>query len=61
MLKSFKELWLDANTPIDYVVASWITLLGGLFLVSWTSLVFGIVTGQVDLSNATFGIFDTLG
>ena len=61
MLKSFKQLWLDANGPIDYLVASWITLLFGLFAVSWTSLVFAIVTGQVDLSNATFGIFDTLG
>jgi len=61
MLKSLKEMWKDSISLNDYVVATWITLLFGLFAISWSSLVFAIVTGQVDLSNATFGIFDTLG
>ena len=61
MLKSLQELWSDAKTPTDMIIVMWIYLLLGLFAISWTSLVFAIVTGQVNLSNATFGIFDTLG
>jgi hypothetical protein len=61
MLKSLQQLWSDAKTPTDFIITMWIYLLFVLFTISWTSLVFGIVTGQVDLSNATFGIFDTLG
>jgi len=61
MLKSLHQLWSDAKTPTDFIIVMWIYLLFGLFTISWTSLVFGIVTGQTDFSNATFGIFDTLG
>ena len=61
MLKSLQQLWKDANTPTDFIIVMWIYLLFGLFTIGWTSIVFGIVTGQVDLNNATFGIFDTLG
>ena len=61
MLKSLQELWDNAKTPTEYIIVMWIYLLFGLFAISWTSLVFAMVTGQVDLSNATFGIFDTLG
>ena len=61
MLKRLHQLWINAKTPIDFIIVMWIYLLFGLFAISWTSLVFGIVTGQVDFSNATFGVFDTLG
>ena len=29
-----------------------------LFWVGWTTLVYGILSGEVDFENATFGIFD---
>ena len=39
----------------------WITSLFLLFIVGWTALVVGMITGEADFSNATFGVFDTLG
>ena len=38
----------------------WITSLFLLFIVGWTTLVVGLITGEADFSNATFGVFDTL-
>jgi len=39
----------------------WVTSLFLLFIVGWTTLVVALLTGQADLDNATFGVFDTLG
>ena len=40
---------------------AWVASLFLLFVVRWTTLVVALITGQVDLDNATFGVFDTLG
>ena len=55
------QIWKDAETPLDYITATWISGLFGLAIFGFVSLLYGMVTGQVDFSNATFGIFDTLG
>ena len=39
----------------------WVSSLFLLFIVGWTTLVVALITGQADLDNATFGVFDTLG
>ena len=39
----------------------WVTGLFLLFIVGWTTLVYGLLSGEADLNNATFGVFDTLG
>ena len=39
----------------------WASSLFLLFIVGWTTLVVGLITGEADFSNATFGVFDTLG
>lgn len=39
----------------------WVSSLFLLFIVGWTVLVYGLLSGQADYSNATFGVFDTLG
>ncbi len=39
----------------------WVTSLFLLFIVGWTTLVYGLISGEADYSNATFGVFDTLG
>ena len=39
----------------------WVSSLFLLFIVGWLTLVLGIITGEADFSNATFGVFDTLG
>lgn len=55
------ELWNDAKSPIDFVVVMWIYGLIGLSTIGMLGLLYGLFTGQADVSNATFGIFDTLG
>ena len=61
MLKTLRELWTDANGPMDYIIALWIYGLAGLFAISWTALVIELIMNPSRFSNATFGIFDTLG
>jgi hypothetical protein len=39
----------------------WVSSLFLLFIVGWITLVVGLITGQADFDNATFGVFDTLG
>ena len=53
-----KEMWKDANTPLDYIIVFWIYGLLGLFGIGMIGLLYGMITGQADVSNATFGIFD---
>ena len=46
---------------VDIILKVWIASLLILFVVGWTGLVWGIVSGEADIQNATFGVFDTLG
>ena len=39
----------------------WVSSLFLLFIVGWFGLVIGLIIGQADFDNATFGVFDTLG
>jgi hypothetical protein len=61
MENSLLQLWKDANSPLEYLIALWISSLATLTLVGFVGLFYGIFTGQVDLSSTTWGIFDTLG
>lgn len=61
-LEPLKQMWADAETQGQKVVAgvmiTWIAGLMILFWVGWTTLVYGILSGEADFENATFGIFD---
>ena len=61
MENSLLQMWKDTNSPLEYLIALWITSLAGFVLIGFMGLFYGIITGQIDFSNATFGIFDTLG
>ena len=52
------EIWKESKTPLDYIVAFWITGLFTLFVVGWTSIVFAMITGQIDFDGLRFGLFD---
>ena len=59
-----KEIFTDRLSDykiIDIILKIWLIALIILFLVGFLVIVSGIVTGQVDTDNLTFGIFDTLG
>mgnify|MGYP000117091593 CR=1 FL=1 len=54
-------IWKDANNLLDYTLALWITALSMLAFSGILVMIFELVTNPSQFSNATFGIFDTLG
>ena len=56
------DMWNDAETVNEKIVAvffsTWIAILLVLFYVGMTSLIYGIISGEADVANATFGVFD---
>ena len=52
------ELWEEAKTPMDYVIAIWIYGLVGLSAIGILKVLFEIVTNPGQFNNITFGIFD---
>ena len=61
MKNVFIEMWQEAETPLDYVVLFWVAGLAATAIVGVVGLFYGILSGQADVNNATFGVFDTLG
>ena len=58
MIQTLSNLWKEAKTPVDYIVAMWIYLLLGLFSVSWISIVLKLIIDPSEFSNITFGLID---
>ncbi len=52
-----KTLFKDM-TPIEWVGVSFIGFLTLTVAVTFTLLVYSVITGDADISNATFGIAD---
>jgi len=46
---------------IDIMLKLWVVGLLGLFVLGMVSIIYGVISGEADIQNATFGIFDTLG
>jgi len=58
------EIWKDKLSDyviLDYIFKIWISGLLALFVIGFVTLLYGLISGEADVSNATFGIFDTLG
>ena len=58
------EIWKDKLSDyviMDYIAKIWITVLLFMFVLGFVSIMYGIISGEADIENATFGIFDTLG
>lgn len=59
-----KEIWtgkLSDYKVMDIIAKIWITVLLFMFLLGFIMVMYGIISGEADIKNATFGIFDTLG
>ena len=61
MLQSYIEFWKEAETPLDYVINVWVTALGAIAITGLGKALFELITNPSQFSNATYGIFDTLG
>lgn len=46
---------------VDIILKLWVAGLIGLFVLGMVSILYGVISGEADIQNATFGIFDTLG
>ena len=58
------QIWKDKLSDyviMDYIVKIWITGLLFMFVLGFVSIIYGIISGEADINNATFGVFDTLG
>jgi hypothetical protein len=61
MLQTYINFWKEAETPLDYVINVWVTSLLALAVTGLGKAIFELITNPSQFSNATFGIFDTLG
>ena len=43
---------------IDIMLKLWVAGLLGLFVLGMVSIIYGVISGEADIQNATFGIFD---
>jgi len=58
------EIWKDRlhdNMIWNLILKLWITGLLFMFVLGFVSIIYGIISGEADIQNATFGVFDTLG
>ena len=58
---SIVNIWKEANSPLEYLVALWIT---GLFLLAiggLSTILVATILNQHMWDNVQFGIYDTLG
>jgi len=61
MLQAYIDFWKEAETPLDYVINVWVTALGAIAITGLGKALFELITNPSQFSNATYGIFDTLG
>jgi len=58
------QIWNDKLSDyivLDYIFKLWIYGLLGFWVLGFVAIMYGIISGEADIQNATFGIFDTLG
>ena len=63
-METLKTIFTDTMSDykvVDIVLKVWLAVLLGMFVLGFTALMYGIISGEADIQNATFGIFDTLG
>ena len=63
-METLKMIFMEKASDywwMDIILKVWIASLLILFVVGLIGLVWGIVSGEADIQNATFGVFDTLG
>ncbi|MDC6464801.1 hypothetical protein PQZ39_00055 [bacterium] len=57
----YKEFLLESQTVLDYFLLLWIHLLAALTVSGFGKIIYELIFHPSTFSNATWGIFDTLG
>lgn len=63
-METLKMIFMEKASDywwMDIILKVWIASLLILVVLGFTGLIWGIVSGEADIQNATFGVFDTLG
>lgn len=63
-IEIYEDIWEQPTLLLKIwysFLLAWVAGLFLLFVVGWTYLVFQFITNPSQFSNATFGVFDTLG
>ncbi len=60
IVEIFKEK-MSEYIVLDIILKIWLAGLLSLFVLGMGTLIYGIISGEADVQNATFGVFDTLG
>lgn len=58
------EIWKDTlhdNIIWNFILKLWITGLLFMFVLGFVTLIYGFISGEADVQNASFGVFDNLG
>ena len=55
---SFVELWKDANSPLEYLMAFWVTGLAVLAVGGWFTLVVNFILNPSMFDHVTWGLID---
>lgn len=58
MKNTLLEVWKECNSPAEYFIAMWITLLTGVAIVGLGKVLFELVTNYEQFNNLTFGLID---
>lgn len=51
----------ECETPLDYIVAIWVNLLGAIAITGLGKVFYELITNPQQFNDVTWGIFDTLG
>ena len=60
-ITNYKTLMSECESPLDYGVAIFINLLAAIVVTGLGKIAFEAITNPLTFSDATWGIFDTLG
>ena len=57
----YKKYILENQTVLDYFLIAWAHLLGAIAITGIGRIIYELITNPSTFSNATYGVFDTLG
>lgn len=58
MINSLLQMWKEANTPVEYVIVSWMYLLFGIASIGFGKALFELITNPEQFRYITFGLID---
>jgi len=61
LITNYTLLMRECETPLDYIVAIWVNLLGAIAITGLGKVFYELITNPQQFNDVTWGIFDTLG